>query len=165
MEFHMTVEYTVTYWQQELAEAINTYKASKANPESTTAFIEFNKSWIDFCGEMVEFSRTLETLHSDVQPQEAAAQTIQAHWNDLLANDDEKLTKHVRVAHVANTANVSIQKSIAHVGYSYVLHTATSTAIIEPNGDYSCTCKDHQYRKSMCKHLYVLSLSITNPTF
>jgi hypothetical protein len=79
MEFHMTVEYTVTYWQQELAEAINTYKASKANPESTLAFVEFNKSWIDFCGEMVEFSRTLETLHSE-QPQEAAAQTIQATW-------------------------------------------------------------------------------------
>ena len=160
----MTVEYTVTYWQQELAEAINTYKASKANPESTLAFVEFNKSWIDFCGEMVEFSRTLETLHSE-QPQEAAAQTIQATWDSKLANDDAKLTKHVRVAHVANTANVSIQQSIEHVGYSYVLHTQTSTAIIEPNGDYSCTCKDHQYRKSMCKHLYVLSLSITNPKF
>ena len=160
----MTVQYTVTYWQQELAEAINTYKASKANPESTLAFVEFNKSWIDFCGEMVEFSRTLETLHSE-QPQEAAAQTIQATWDSKLANDDAKLTKHVRVAHVANTANVSIQQSIEHVGYSYVLHTQTSTAIIEPNGDYSCTCKDHQYRKSMCKHLYVLSLSITNPTF
>ena len=160
----MTVEYTVTYWQQELAEAINTYKASKANPESTTAFVEFNKSWIDFCGEMVVFSRTLETLHSE-PPQEAAAQTIQATWDSKLANDDAKLTKHVRVAHVANTANVSIQQSIEHVGYSYVLHTQTSTAIIEPNGDYSCTCKDHQYRKSMCKHLYVLSLSITNPTF
>jgi len=159
-----TVEYTVTYWQQELAEAINTYKASKANPESTLAFVEFNKSWIDFCGEMVEFSRTLETLH-DVQPQEAAAQTIQATWDSKLANDDAKLTLHTRIAHVANTANVSIQKSIEHVGYSYVLHTQTSTAIIEPNGDYSCTCKDHQYRKSMCKHLYVLSLSITNPTF
>ena len=160
----MTVQYTVTYWQQELAEAINTYKASKANPESTLAFVEFNKSCIDFCGEMVEFSRTLETLHSE-QPQEAAAQTIQATWDSKLANDDAKLTKHVRVAHVANTANVSIQQSIEHVGYSYVLHTQTSTAIIEPNGDYSCTCKDHQYRKSMCKHLYVLSLSITNPTF
>ena len=160
----MTVQYTVTYWQQELAEAINTYKASKANPESTLAFVEFNKSWIDFCGEMVEFSRTLETLHSE-QPQEAAAQTIQATWDSKLANDDAKLTKHVRVAHVANTANVSIQQSIEHVGYSYVLHTQTSTAIIEPNGDYSCTCKDHQYRKSLCKHLYVLSLSITNPKF
>ena len=160
-----TVEFTTTYWQSEMVQAVSTYKASKANVDASPAFVEFNKSWVDYCAYMIDWCTTLETLHSDVQPQEAAAQTIQAHWNDLLANDDEKLTKHVRVAHVANTANVSIQKSIAHVGYSYVLHTATSTAIIEPNGDCSCTCKDHQYRKSLCKHLYVLSLSITNPTF
>ena len=157
MEFHMsTVEFTTTYWQKELVQATRTYQVSKT---------KFDKEWIEYCTHMIDWCVTLENLHSDVPPQDVTAQTIQATWDSKLANDDAKLTLHTRIAHVANNANVSIQQSIEHVGYCYVLHTATSTAIIEPNGDCSCTCKDHQYRKTHCKHLYVLSLSITNPTF
>ena len=42
---------------------------------------------------------------------------------------------------------------------SMVGHTPRWTCVIDNNG-YTCTCPDHQYRGSKCKHLGALAKSI-----
>ena len=42
---------------------------------------------------------------------------------------------------------------------SMVGHTPRWTCVIDDNG-YTCSCPDHQYRGSMCKHLGALATKI-----
>lgn len=124
--------------------------------------LEIDKMWADYCVHRIQMEQFLSSLHD--ASHQTTAEEICATWDRKLTHDDT-MTLHSRIVKVSKEAHISIQNSISHRGYAYVLHTATSTAIIDSNGESSCSCKDHQYRKTHCKHLYVLSLSIINPTF
>jgi len=96
-------------------------------------------------------------------PMTEACEYIVLYWYNKYLEQINACTKPKELWKLIAVHNETDEMSKLRLDWdnSLVNHCKEHTAIIDPSGAWSCTCPDHQYRRTPCKHLNVLAFNAT----